>query len=112
MDSNMSDEKKEEISVPKHASQIKVLFDKLTEMILASVITKADGINLLVMVLQWAALIIASILVMLESDPRKIQIVFERFMDTFAKDVGQNVKMIQTLQRNAKGEEEKRIIVP
>jgi hypothetical protein len=110
----MSDEKQElpKNILPDHVPAIKVLFDKLTEMIMSSMSTKNDAVNMIALILRWTAIMIATILVYLEKDPRKIQIVFDKYMDAFSADVGRHVTIIRGMANAANGEEEKRIIVP
>lgn len=109
----MSDEKKEtpQDKFPECEVQLKTLFQKMTEIILSSVGTGKDGVNLLVTISKWASMMVASILIMMEKNPEQTEAVVDRYMVTFHRDVMKHLTMIRGLAK-ASGKEEKRIIVP
>lgn len=107
----MSDEKEKPKDLfPEREAQMKTLFQKLTEIILGSARTRKDGADLLVAVSNWAALMIATIIVVLEGNKGRAMHMVDRVTGAMNAEIKRHVVMISGLQNKAKGKEESRII--
>ena len=90
-------------------AEIQTLFSSLTQIILEQVKTKQRGIELMVMVCNWAGLIVATIIIMLEdSKSPKSSIVATKMATAFYKIVEDSITRIRGLS----GKEERKIITP
>ena len=111
----MSEENKPEELKDKykdHEVQIKTLFAKLTELILQSIATRKDGVQMIVAVGKWAALTFASIVVMLEKDPKTSFVVIDKFTGSLNQEIKGHATMIRGMKNAASGKEKSRIIIP
>lgn len=95
-----------------NAATIKTLFGKLTEIILRSITTKADAMAMLTAVGQWTALVIASLIVMAEKDPRRQSQMIQIFVTGVTTETVQNIRKIKTLKETKGETDERRIITP
>ena len=91
-----------------------MLFSKMTDVVLNAVATRKDGVQIMVAIGKWTALMIGSIVVMLEKDSQSSLQVIDRFTESMKKEMKAHAIMIRGLKRTAEGKdpEESRIILP
>ncbi len=91
--------------------QIKVVFSKLTELILQSVKTKKDVIEMFGIVGEWSAMILASLILMLgDKDIRKALMTSDKVIQSINMGTKRQLIMIKNLMNKEKNEEKSKII--
>lgn len=92
---------------PEYETQMKILFQRLTEVILGGIQTGRDGLALIVAVGKWSALMIASIMVVIERDPGKSFELIDKFTNSLNHDIKRHLVMLRGFQKQNKPEEKK-----
>lgn len=101
-----------EIETPVNEVQIKILFGKLTEVIIGSSSSKKDVIDRIGMVGDWSSLLIASLLVMLEKEPNsRSNYAVDRYTSVLNRNIKDKIDLVRSLSSEKK-EQKPRIIVP